>query len=165
MMELLLFQSKNKVTIDFVIFNLSLRVFCRPSEWMNAFLEQVIHHRISEEFSHFLFLKYPRNVEYSPVTMATEVIGVCVVRMAGNTACEHMGESFILFASVKHRKRIQLKVFYEVMICVYRCSFTCPNKYVPFLCTLSLCMWFCVILWNVNTALLFYLTFLEYCIN
>ncbi len=63
MMGLLLFQPKNKVTIDFVTFNLSLRVFCRPSEWMNAFLEQVIHHRKSEEFSHFLLLKYPKNVD------------------------------------------------------------------------------------------------------
>ncbi len=29
---------------------------------------------------------------------------------------------------------------------------TCPNKYVPFLCTLSLCVWFWGILWNVNST-------------
>ncbi len=54
--------------------------------------------------------------------MATKVIGVCVVRMALNIACEHM-ESVILITTVKRRKRIQLKLFFEV-ICVYRCGFT-----------------------------------------
>lgn len=73
---------------------------------------------------------------------------VCVVRMDGNTAYERLGESVILFSRVKHRDRIQLKSFYEVMIHVYRCGLqeevTCPNKYDPFLCILSvLCVWFC----------------------
>lgn len=47
---------------------------------------------------------------------------VCVVRMDGNTAYERLGESVILFSRVKHRDRIQLKSFYEVMIHGYRCG-------------------------------------------
>lgn len=49
---------------------------------------------------------------------------MCVVRMDGNTAYERLGESVIWFSRVKHRDKIQLKLFYEVMIRVYRCGFT-----------------------------------------
>lgn len=85
------------VLLYFITLNWSLGLFCRASEWMNAcvhlcFLEQVIHHRKSEEFSHFLFLKYPRNVQYRPVSMATEAIGVwmCVCVWSGWTVIQHM---------------------------------------------------------------------------
>lgn len=133
------------VTVDFITFNWSFRLFM--DEWMNAcahlcFLEQVIHHRKSEEFSHFLFLKYPRNVQYRPVSMATEVIGVwmCVVRMDGNTAYERLGESVILLSGVKHRDRTQLKLFYKEMIRVYRCGFTRRGDMSQQIHPLSLCV-------------------------
>lgn len=65
---------------------------------------------------------------------------MCVVRMDGNTAYERLGESVILFSGVKHRDRIQLKLFYEVMIRVYTCGFTRRGDMSQQIHPLSLCI-------------------------